>query len=447
MPYSICYNNKNLFVADYQNHRIQIYDKHSGEYHQTIGTTGVPGNSHGVFNYPISVCVDTENNRLFVLDYNNHRVEVFSTESQKYLLTICNTGFAGADNNQLNYPQGICLSVSTGILYVADTKNHRIQLFDSCTGSYVYTFGDTGIASSDTTKFHSPVSVCIDDHRNYLYISEWDNDRVQVLDGAKGEFKGSIGTTMKDEDDTYMFEDDNDKNHNDSRNHANSFFKSPYGLCIDRDANLLYVVDTGNKRIQAFNLDTLTYSKSITNFNMHGSDMELVRDPREICIDSSNRSIFICDTANHRIIVLKSFNNKNKVSVRMVPLRQPLYAAMASIVNTDTYSDITIIVDGERLPAHRIFLFARSKYFRDILNGDETNNRIENNEIQESGFSATMMREFLHYLYTDHCTHDSILYIHGRVLILLAIKYEVHPLIRGKIITNHSSFIYHYYYD
>lgn len=438
MPYSICYNNKTLFVADYQNHRIQVYDKHSGEYHQTIGTTGVPGTSHGVFNYPISVCIDTENNRLFVLDYNNHRVEVFSTESGKYLLTICSTGMAGADNNQLNYPQGICLSMSTGILYVADTKNHRIQLYDSCTGSYVYTFGDTGIASSENRKFHSPVSICVDEYSNYLYISEWDNDRVQILDATTGEFKGSIGTPIKDEDDTVLMDED-DNDNKDNSNHLsidnNSSFKSPYGLCIDRDAMLLYVVDTGNKRIQAFNLDTLTYSKSITSFNMPGSDIGVLRDPREICIDTINHSMFICDTANHRIIMLKSFNKK-KVTVRTVPLRQPILAAMSSIVNTDLYSDITIVVDGERLPAHRIFLFARSKYFRDILNGDEAN-KIEDNEIQETGFSAIIMREFLHYLYTDHCTDDSIIYIHGRVLLLIAIKYEVHPLIRGIIIIHH----------
>jgi hypothetical protein len=126
---------------------------------------------------------------------------------------------------------------------------------------------------------------------------------------------------------------------------------------------------------------------------------------------------------------------KNSVSVRTVPFRQPLLAAMASVVNTDICSDITIIVDGERLPAHRIFLFARSKYFRDIINGDETNNKIVNNEIYESGFSPDMMRELLHYLYTDHCTDDSILHIHGRVLLLLAIKFEVNPLIREVLLS------------
>jgi len=142
--------------------------------------------------------------------------------------------------------------------------------------------------------------------------------------------------------------------------------------------------------------------------------------------------MFLCDAANHRILVLKFMKKNSLKNVRSVPIRQPLLAAMASIVNTDIYSDITIIVDGERLPAHRIFLFARSKYFRDILNGDESNNKIINNEIQiqENGLSPDMMRELLHFIYTDHCTDDTILYVHGRVLLLLAIKFEIHPLIR-----------------
>lgn len=424
MPYSMCYDNNNLFVADYQNHRVQVFDKYSGEYHNTIGTTGSSGITHGLFNYPISVCIDRENSRLFILDYGNHRIEVYSTESGKYVLTICGTGIAGTDNNQLNYPQGICLASSTGILYVADTKNHRIQLYDSCTGSYVHTFGVPGMHSSKQGLFHSPVSICVDEQTNYLYVSEWDNDRVQILDATTGEFKGIIGEVderLVDLTDSVPMEGEDIQD--------NTTFKSPYGLSINRDANLLYVVDAGNKRVQLFTLDTWTYTKTFNNFQMLGSDLLLLRDPREICVDNINHNIFICDTSNHRIVVLKSLK-KNSISVRTVPFRQPLLAAMASVVNTDICSDITIVVDGEKLPAHRIFLFARSKYFRDILNGDETNNKIINNEIHESGFSPNMMRELLHFLYTDHCTDDSILYIHGRVLLLIGIKFEVYPLIR-----------------
>jgi len=434
LPYSLCYDNNNLYVADYQNHRIQVFDKYSGEYHSTIGSTGSPGFS-GMFNYPISLCIDKDNSRLFILDYSNHRIEVYSTESGKYVLTICGSGTSGTDNNQLNYPQGICLASSTGILYVADTKNHRIQLYDSCTGSYVNTFGVPGISGSEEGHFHSPVSICVDEHSNYLYVSEWDNDRVQILDATTGEFKGMIGDVIKDENIVLMEEEEIDDN---------KTFKSPYGLTIDRDSNLLYVVDAGNLRIQVFTLDTWTYSKTIDNFQITGSDLTLLRDPREICIDNVNHNMFLCDAANHRILVLK-FMKKNSVNVRSVPIRQPLLAAMASIVNTDIYSDITIIVDGERLPAHRIFLFTRSKYFRDILNGDETNKIINNEiQIQENGLSPDMMRELLHFMYTDHCTDDTILYVHGRALLLLAIKFEIHPLIRE--VSTLSSFLFNYYY-
>lgn len=42
---------------------------------------------------------------------------------------------------------------------------------------------------------------------------------------------------------------------------------------------------------------------------------------------------------------------------------------MYKLCDNDCYSDVTFIVDGCRLPAHRVILAARSEYFRALLFG------------------------------------------------------------------------------
>ena len=63
-----------LFVADRDNHRVQVLRASDGEHVHTIGSTG---NGDGQFNSPVAVCL-SPNVDLFVLENGNHRVQVFT---------------------------------------------------------------------------------------------------------------------------------------------------------------------------------------------------------------------------------------------------------------------------------------------------------------------------------------------------------------------------------
>jgi BTB/POZ domain-containing protein 9 len=67
---------------------------------------------------------------------------------------------------------------------------------------------------------------------------------------------------------------------------------------------------------------------------------------------------------------------------------------------SDDYSDITLVVNGQRFNAHKVILAARSQYFRALLFGglkESTQNEIELKEPILPAF-----KELLKYIYTGH---------------------------------------------
>ena len=97
-----------LFVSDSANDRVQVFSLTSGSpvYVATIGETGVPGNDAAHFDFPAQIALDS-NNRLYVADVNNSRVQrcVFTTAWA--CTTFHGTGSPGSGPSQLNQAFGL----------------------------------------------------------------------------------------------------------------------------------------------------------------------------------------------------------------------------------------------------------------------------------------------------------------------------------------------------
>ena len=85
-----------LYVVDYNNHRVQKFTL-TGEY---LGQFGSPGSNDGQFNGPYGICTDGRG-RVLVADYGNNRVQIFNGDgtfvssisaSNPYDVAIDNTG-------------------------------------------------------------------------------------------------------------------------------------------------------------------------------------------------------------------------------------------------------------------------------------------------------------------------------------------------------------------
>ena len=164
-----------LFVADSRNHRIVHLDQ-QGMFLNAFGGYGnvmdgeVPG---GLMNEPWGVAVGPDGN-IYVADTWNHRIQVFTPDGQflrmwsAFEVNGLPDGFWG--------PRGIAVD-QTGRVFVTDTGKQRVVVFDS-NGSYLTQFGSLGL---DAGNLDEPVGIEIGSDGN-IYIADTWNYRVQVFE-------------------------------------------------------------------------------------------------------------------------------------------------------------------------------------------------------------------------------------------------------------------------
>ena len=108
---------KQLFVCDYRNHRIQVFDKEG----KILHAFGRHGNKPGDFKEPHSIAINSTEDKVFITDHSNSRIQVFSPHG-KFITTINN---GPSLNQQLQYPRGI-IYTPDGHLLVSCTYTHCI---------------------------------------------------------------------------------------------------------------------------------------------------------------------------------------------------------------------------------------------------------------------------------------------------------------------------------
>ena len=161
-----------IYVADSSNQRVQIFGPNRA-YVATLGQTGVAGSDNGHFNYPTDVAVGSDGT-IYVADEGNDRVQVYNS-SRQYVRTIGGGG-TGSDFGHFEGwgPNRLAVDAQNR-LYVADSGNNRVQVFDA-TGAYLTTVG--GSWGPRTGQMRGPHGLAIGPD-GALYVADYDNDRVQ----------------------------------------------------------------------------------------------------------------------------------------------------------------------------------------------------------------------------------------------------------------------------
>jgi DNA-binding beta-propeller fold protein YncE len=224
-------------------------------------TVGQEGREMGQFRQPGGVVVD-QTNRIYVADTYNHRVQVFTPDG-RFLQAF---GMEGTQRGALLRPKGLAWGPNH-LIYVADTGNHRIQAFDQ-SGDAVLILGSFG---TQPGQFNAPEGITVDAEQQ-LYIADTQNHRVQKL-AADGRFLLSWGGSGS----------------------GKGEFLGPSDIVLDRDGRVL-VVDTQNHRVQVF-ADDGQYLWEIGKAGRGPAEFD---SPRGIATDDQGY-IYVADTGNGRV--------------------------------------------------------------------------------------------------------------------------------------------------
>src|SRR5579885_2399678 len=138
----------------------------------------VAGFGADVIGRPGGVAIDNENRFLYVVDTENDVVDVFDADSYKLLRKIGTPGKKHQlmDPGTFSLPTNVALDAD-GNVYVTDTMNARVEIFDA-DGNFISMFGKRGDGPQD---FERPKGIAIDGDR-HIWVVDAAQDRIKVFD-------------------------------------------------------------------------------------------------------------------------------------------------------------------------------------------------------------------------------------------------------------------------
>ncbi|MFZ1077063.1 MAG: hypothetical protein WAN47_06510 [Nitrosotalea sp.] len=259
------------------------------------------------FTAPTGIAIDS-NGDIYVVDSGSSQVKKFDSNG-KLLLSW---GSLGSGNGQLLHPHGIF--VGTKYVFVADTGNARIDVFDKDNGDFIYSWGSYG---DNRGMFHTPVGLAADSqgdllvadsgrntiqefNKNFTFMNEFkplrtDYGNFTATNGIALDSKGNIYVSSPDDKILEFSSIGNFMNFFGSQGSEEGRFNNPTAIAIDSNGNF-YVADTLNHRIQKFD----PYGNFVLSWGLVGTSAGQFGDPVGLAIDQSN-SIYVVDEKNNNI--------------------------------------------------------------------------------------------------------------------------------------------------
>ena len=274
--------NGDFYVIDTANLRVQRFDK-TGKYLSQFGTIGTgDGQFASTENAgigPVGIAVDKQGN-VYVTDTWNHRVEKFDANG-KFLTKwgyACDIGTSACINAGFYGPRGIALD-SKGNVYVTDTGNKRVQVFDG-NGTFLRAFGHLGSGQPDQkgdAAFDEPIGIAVDQRTDTVYVADTHNKRVQKFD-ANGKYQGEFpvsGWQVQPGDEPY--------------------------IAVDADGNL-FITDPPNKQVRKYTPAGVVLATYTAGVGKTSGDL---MNPIGIAV-AQDGTVYVADSARSAIVTIIS---------------------------------------------------------------------------------------------------------------------------------------------
>jgi uncharacterized protein (TIGR03663 family) len=241
---------------------------------------GGAGDQSGQFNAPRGVATAPDGS-IYIADSRNNRIQHFSSDG--ILLGSWGTfddvaQDPAAPGGTFNEPWGVAVAPD-GTVFVTDTWNHRIQKF-TANGQFIMMWGYFGQDGSPDA-FYGPRGIAIGSNGR-VYVTDTGNKRVVVFD-LNGNYItqfGSYGTELGQLDE-------------------------PVGIALDADGNV-YVADTWNQRVEVFEPDeSATFYMAVTSWPIQSWTSTSIEDKPFLTVDPEGR-VFVSDSEQFRVLEFSS---------------------------------------------------------------------------------------------------------------------------------------------
>ncbi len=284
LPIDIALSDTRVFVLDEIAHAVFVYD-YSGEYKSTLGTHGL---SAGQFDQPRALMIDGDT--LYVADTGNNRIQLFDADTLE-LKAI----FAIEENGtDLKVPSAIAIFGDT--LYVVESGGAEVNAYDKTTGVPLeYAMTQSAERDIDITVIGSELALSSPASKQIKYYdmnlgylrSLPTPKRVYQLSAAPSGRLLACGSTSRTGDALlYGIAADGSTTVIPG---SNMGFNGPSALAKDKSGNF-YVADTGNHRVLVFNSNL--------------SQIDAILDiPQPLDIQHSDNYLYVLDASDPALLV------------------------------------------------------------------------------------------------------------------------------------------------
>jgi uncharacterized protein YjiK len=367
-PRSLAYDSTNnrLFVAQIGAHRVTVYDVTAitnGEnainvLGQALFTTSASATTQAGMNQPYGLAYDSTNNRLFVAQFGNHRVTIYDvtaiTDGENAINVLGQADFtssaAATTQAGMNQPRSLAYDSTNNRLFVSQLGNHRVTVYDVAAitdgenaidllGQYdgtnlaapvpIYTKGSSGVPhdSPNRVGFNNPYGSAIDTVNHRLFVADTSNHRVLV-------YNLDVSNNLIDRVPDNVLGQPNFVSNTAATTQAG--MASPYGLAYDSTNNRLFVSESGNSRVTVYDVTAITDGENAINVlgqalfttSASATTQAGMASPPALAYDSTNNRLFVAQT-NQRVTVYDVTaitNGENAINV----LGQALFTTSAS---------------------------------------------------------------------------------------------------------------------
>ncbi|MDW0293195.1 MAG: 6-bladed beta-propeller [Nitrososphaeraceae archaeon] len=288
-----------------------------------INEWGSKGTGNGEFLRPHDLEFSNGYKYLYAVDRDGNRIQVFN-KNGTFLFKF---GEKGQGDGQFLIPYGLDVD-ARGHVWVADRGNHRIQQFDS-RGNFISKFGnEDSHPSSKLGKFDNPRHVEVDRNLEFVYVADSKNNRIQQFD-INGTFVRAIGelgnkpgefdlpTTIEQDSkgDFFVTERGNERIQKfdskwkpllvwGTKGSENNQFCHLEHLALDKHGNV-YVTDPQSDPGCSMQARVLKFDNDGNFLAKFGSDevgVGQLEDPEHLAVDTYG-DVYVSDRKNNKILV------------------------------------------------------------------------------------------------------------------------------------------------